>query len=249
AFIVLDYGKSLLNSLVLSIGVTLLQLFVCALAGYSFARLKFKGQKLLFGLVLATIVIAPTTIELPLKNSLINFLGTGKNLIGKPFVLYMFAFLGLGVKAGIFIYLFRQFFKNVPKELEESAYIDGCNPIQTFFRVMLPNAKGAIILTVILTFVWTWNDTYYISNFVTTANFDFNTLTTKIMGVRNSIVYALQTANVWQLFDSNVNENPLFTSMILNTAAILTMIPLIIIYFLVQKALFTEGVERSGIVG
>jgi len=142
-----------------------------------------------------------------------------------------------------------QFFRGIPKELDESATIDGCNSFLILLKILIPLSKPALFSVAIFQFVWTWNDTYYISNFVTTANFDFNTLTTKIMGVRNSIVYALQTANVWQLFDSNVNENPLFTSMILNTAAILTMIPLIIIYFLVQKALFTEGVERSGIVG
>lgn len=248
AWIVLDYWTSLKNTVVLSVGVTLIQIFVTALAGYAFARLEFKGKNILFGFVIVIIVVAPTTIEIPLKQTMRNFLGLGINLSGSPAALYILTALGLGIRSGIFIYLFRQFFRGVPVELEEAAYIDGASPIQVFLKIMLPNARGAILLTAILTFVWQWNDNYYTLNFVST-NIDFQTLTTKIMGVKGNIQGAIFQAGVYSLFDQDVTKNPLFTSMILNTTAILSMIPLILFYMIVQKALFKEGVERSGLVG
>ncbi len=247
--IVLDYWNALKNSIMLSGIVTILQLLCTALAGYAFARLKFKGQNILFGLVLATIIVAPSTIELPLKMTLMNFLGTGHSLLGTPLILYIFAATGMGIKSGIFIYLFRQFFRGIPEELEEAAHVDGANPIQVFFKVMLPNARGAMVLVGILTFVWQWNDAYFTANFVSKINSDFATLTTKMMSIRNAIQGAIQQAGVWQLFDQDVTQNPLFTSMVLNTSAMLAMIPLLVFYLLVQKILFTEGIERSGLVG
>lgn len=247
AFIVLDFWESFLNSLMMSTIITFFQLITATLVGYALARLKFPGNKVVFGLVLATIIIAPTTYELPLKLNLGNFLGMNIDLIGRPFILYLFAFTGMGIKAGIFIYLFRQFFRGVPMEIEEAAMIDGANPFQVFTRVMLPNAMGGILLTTVLTFVWQWNDTYFTPTYVATGT--FQTLTTKIMGISGNIQAAIQQAGVWELFDQDVTKNPLFTAMILNTAAMLTMIPLLIFYLLVQKKFFTEGIERSGLVG
>lgn len=249
ASIVLDYWKALWNSIVLSSIVTLLQILCTALVGYAFARLKFKGQGVLFGIVIASIIVAPSTIELPLKMSLMNFLGTGKSLLGSPTIMYIFAATGMGIKSGIFIWLFRQFFRGIPEELEEAAFLDGANPFQVFTKIMLPNARGAMFLTGVLTFVWQWNDSYFTANFVTKINTDFSTLTTKMMSIRNSIQGAIQQAGIWQLFDQDVTQNPLFTSMILNTAAMLSMLPLLIIYLMIQKVLFTEGIERSGLVG
>jgi len=249
ALIVLDYWKVLATTLILSLTVTILQLIVTSLVGYALARLKFPGSKLVFIIVIFTIIIAPTTIELPLKINFRDFLGTGTNLLGSTNILYLFAATGMGIKAGIFIYLFRQFFKGIPIELEEAALIDGANPLQVFIKVMLPNAMGAIILTSILTFVWQWNDSYYTFTYVSSIKDSFDTLTTKMMGISQNINEAIQNAGVLGLFGQDVSKNPLFTSMILNTAAILTMIPLLIIYLLVQKRLFTEGVERSGLVG
>lgn len=245
---VLNYWKALWTTLQVSFIVTLLQLIVTSLVGYSLARLKFPGYKLVFILVVFSIVVAPTTLELPLKINFRDFLFMG-NILGTAKVLYLFAATGMGIKAGIFIYLFRQFFRGIPFELEEAALIDGANPFQVFTRVMLPNAMGGIILTTILTFVWQWNDSYYTFQYVSSIKDTFDTLTTKMMGVNQNIHQAIQDAGVLGLFGQDVSKNPLFTSMVLNTSAILVMVPLIVIYLLVQKRLFTEGVERSGLVG
>jgi len=243
AMIALRYFDALKNSLILSIGVTLLQLFSTSLAGYAFARLKFKGSGLLFGLALFTIVVPQTVISLPLLRNL-----TELKLVGKPITLFLMAGLGMGVKSGIFIYLFRQFYRGIPVELEEAASIDGANPFTVFWRIMLPNAKGAIITVALLAFVWQWNDYYFTTLFVSRSNLDYVTLTTQQVSVLYGLQQALTDAGVWGLMGQDVTKNPLFTSMILNTSGILVMLPLLVLYFFVQK-MFVQGIERSGIVG
>src|SRR5690554_5569044 len=123
SLLVLDYWKVLGTTLSLSLIITVLQLAVTSLVGYSLARLKFPGHKLVFIIVIFTIVVAPTTLELPLKIGFRNFFGM--NLLGSTSILYLFAATGMVIKAGIFIYLFRHFFRGIPVELEEAALIDG----------------------------------------------------------------------------------------------------------------------------
>lgn len=243
AMIALNYFKALKNTFLISAGVTVLQLIATSLAGYSFARIKFKGSNVLFGLALFTIVVPQTVIALPLLRNL-----TEMNMIGKPITLFLMAGLGMGIKSGIFIYLFRQFYRGIPYELEEAANIDGANPLVVFYKIMLPNAKGAIITVALLSFVWQWNDYYFTTLFVTRSNLDFMTLTTQQVSVLYGLQQALTDAGVWALMGQEITKNPLFTSMILNTSGILVMLPLLVFYFFVQK-LFVQGIERSGLVG
>ena len=243
SLIALHYWKALQNSLVLALGVTLLQLVSTSLAGYAFARLPFKGSKVLFALALFTIIVPQTVISLPILRSV-----TEMGLIGKPATLFLMAGLGMGIKSGIFIYLFRQFYRGIPTELEEAAYVDGANVFQVFYRIMLPNARGAIITVALLAFVWQWNDYYFTTLFITRSNMEFMTLTTQQVSVLFGLQQALSDAGIWGLMGQEITKNPLFSSMILNTSGILVMIPLLVMYFFVQK-LFVTGIERSGIVG
>lgn len=243
AMIALKYLSSLKNTLILSVGVTIFQLISTSLAGYAFARLKFPGSNLLFGAALFTIIVPQTVISLPLLRSLTEY-----GFVGKPITLFLMAGFGMGIKSGIFIYLFRQFYRGLPKELEEAAYIDGANPLQVFYKIMLPNARGAIITVTLLSFVWQWNDFYFTTLFVTRSNLDFSTLTTQQVSVLFGLQQSLTDAGVWGLMGQDITKNPLFSSMILNTSGILVMLPLLVMYFFVQK-LFVQGIERSGIVG
>lgn len=243
AIIALDYWKALGYTAGICIVVTILQLFSTSLAGYAFARLKFKGSGLLFGLALFTIIVPQTMISLPMY---IDF--SNRGLIGQPMVLFLMAALGAGIKSGMFIYLFRQFFKGIPVELEEAAYVDGASAFGVFFRVMLPNVRSGIITVALLAFVWQWNDYYFTNLFVVGRNADIITLTTQQQSIIHGLQQAISQAGIWQLMDKDITSNPLFTSMILNTAGILVMIPVLIMYFFMQK-LFVEGIERSGIVG
>jgi multiple sugar transport system permease protein len=237
----LNYWSALKNTFFLSFVSALLQVFTCSMVGYAFARVKFKGINLIFIGVILTVIVPPSTISLPNFNNL-AVLG----LLDKPASMFLLTFLGMGLKSGIFIFLFRQFFKGVPYELEEAAQVDGANAFRVFYQVMLPSARGAIVIVALFAFVWQWNDSYYASLFITSN--DFPILTFKLSSLVYSLQGVLQNLGIWSLIGTDIKNNPNFVSMILNTAAIMIMLPLLIMYLFVQK-LFVEGVERTGIVG
>jgi multiple sugar transport system permease protein len=239
---VLQYGEAMLNTLRLSAISMILQLASTALAGYAFSRLSFKGSNVLFFLVILSIVIPPQALALA---QYIYFTNLG--LIGNEGSIYLMSGLGMGIRSGIFIYIFRQFFKGLPKELEESAIIDGAGVFRTFWNVMLPNARGALVTVGLFAFVWQWNDAYYVKIFnVSTA--DFPLLTMQLLNAAENMYSALFYTGGLDLIGQNVWENPLFLALISNVAALLMMLPLLVMYLFVQKQ-FVESIERTGIVG
>ncbi len=239
---VLDYWRALLNTFRLSVISMFLQIVSTALAGYAFSRLRFKGSNILFLGVIITIIIPPQALSLP------QYLYFREiNLIGKEYSIYLMSGLGMGIRSGIFIYIFRQFFRGLPKELEESAQIDGCGVFRTFLSVMLPNARGALVTVGLFAFVWQWNDAYYVQLFEV-SNADFPLLTMQLINAAENIYAALFYTGGLDLIGQNVWENPLFLSLISNVSALLMMLPLLIMYLFVQKQ-FVESIERTGIVG
>ena len=242
AAVVLDYKNALLNTLKLSLISMFLQILSTSLAGYAFARLKFKGSNILFIFVILTIIIPPQALSL---QQYLYFKELG--LIGNELSIYLMSGLGMGIRSGIFIYIFRQFFRGLPKELEESAQIDGAGVFRTFWNVMLPNARGALITVGLFAFVWAWNDAYYVKIFeVSTA--DFPLLTMRLINAAEGMYAALFYTGGLDLIGQDVWENPLFLALISNVAALLMMLPLLIMYLFVQKQ-FVESIERTGIVG
>ncbi len=236
----LDYWNALKNTVVLSTVTTIAQLISCSLAGYAFARLRSRFTNILFIFVILTIVVPSSTLSLP---QFIYFQKIG--LLGKAYSIVLMSLFGQGIKSGIFIYIFRQFFRGIPMELDEAAQVDGAGPLQIFLKIMLPSARGAIVTVGLFAFVWQWNDGYYSSLFLRDTT---KVLTTAMYSIQHGVHGHLQSLGLWELIGGDVTKNPLFLSMILNTAAILIMAPLLIMYFFVQK-LFVEGVERTGIVG
>lgn len=242
SMIVLDYWKALFNTAKLSTISMALQLFATALAGYAFSRLRFKGANILFFGVLLTIVIPPQAL------SLTQYLYFRQiKLIGKESSIYLMNVLGMGIRSGIFIFIFRQFFAGLPKELEESAQVDGAGVLRTFFSVMLPNARGAIVTVALFSFVWAWNDSYYVSLFeVSTANFPL--LTMRLINAAENVYAAMFYSGSLNLVGQDIWSNPMFLALISNVSALLMMLPLLIGYLFVQKG-FVESIERTGIVG
>lgn len=242
AAMVLDYRNALINTFKLSIVSMLLQLASTALAGYAFSRLRFKGSDLLFTMVILTIVIPPQALSLA---QYLYF--RDLQLIGKEGSIYLMSGLGMGIRSGIFIYIFRSFFRGLPRELEESAMIDGASVFRTFWNVMLPNARGAMVTVGLFSFVWQWNDAYYVKIFeVSTA--DFPLLTMRLINAAEGMYAALFYTGGLRLIGQDVWANPLFLALISNVAALLMMLPLLIMYLFVQKQ-FVESIERTGIVG
>lgn len=242
SMVVLDYWNALLNTLQLSFISMLLQLFSTALAGYAFARLRFRGSNLLFIFVIVTIVTPPQALSLA---QFLYFRTTG--LIGKQVSIYLMSGLGMGIRSGIFIYIFRQFFRGLPNELAESAQLDGASVFRTFWNIMLPNARGAIVTVGLFAFVWQWNDAYYVSLFDVSTE-EFPLLTMQLINAAEGMYEALFYTGGLNLIGQNVWENPLFLALISNVSALLMMLPLLLMYLFVQKQ-FVESIERTGIVG
>lgn len=135
------------NSLLVATITTLGQVIFSALAGYAFARLKFKGSDFLFLVILITMMIPPQVNIIPLF-----FLMREMHLINTYQALIIPGFFG-----GFGVFMFRQFYLNLPKELEESAKMDGCNIFQTFIRIAGPLALPTIATLSIFTFISSWN--------------------------------------------------------------------------------------------
>ncbi len=237
----IDYFKALRNTLIMSLGVMVITLFTTSLAGYAFARLRFKGMTILFVFVVFTIVVPPQTIAMPMF-MIFNYFG----LTSTFWPLFILAFTGMGIKAGIFIFIFNQVFRNLPKELEEAALIDGCGIFRTFYNVMLPNAKSAIVTVMLFSFVWQWNDVFYSQLLISTQYLDL--LSLNIAEIAPRLTYILYQLGIDQTVAEGMSRNPLVVGTIANTAALLMLLPLLIGYIFVQR-LFVESVERVGIVG
>lgn len=239
---VLDYPSALKNTAILALISMVLQIFATSLAGYSFSRLKTRFSNILFVLVILTIVIPPQALSL---SQYLYF--RDLKLIGSPMSIVIMNLLGMGIRSGIFIFIFRQFFAGLPKELEESAQIDGAGVFRTFFSVMLPNARGAMVTVGLFSFVWAWNDAYYVKIFeVSTAKFPL--LTMRLINAAENMYAQLSYSGGLNLVGQDVWENPLFLALISNVSALLMMLPLLIMYLFVQR-LFVESIERTGIVG
>lgn len=246
AMSIMNYGETLWNTFLLAAVTTILTTASCALAGYAFARLQFKGSKVLFFGVILTILVPPTTILIPMYMNLRDFglggiipLFTGDtvNLLDSYWPFILTSITANSLKAGLYIFIFNQFFRGIPKALEEAAYIDGAGVAKTFFKIMLPNAKSAIITVMLFSFVWQWNDSFYTTTYLTSAN----VMSTSLSSLPHNLAIYLESGGA-------SSSDPFYLSMVQDTGILLAMLPLIIMYLFVQRQ-FVESVERTGIVG
>lgn len=143
------------NSLFIAIVVVVLHLVFASLAGYAFARLHFPGRNLLFYVVLGTMMIPDQLRLVPIYQLLVKM-----GLISDRPSNYLAIFLVKAISAAD-IFLIRQFFLSIPRDLDDAAKIDGAGPLQTFTRIMLPNAMPVLATVAILTFQGTWNDLFW----------------------------------------------------------------------------------------
>lgn len=236
----MDFGETIKNTLILNIGCSLVQVLSCAVTGYGFARFKFKGKGFLFGVVIMMILVPTQIISLPLYNQF-RYFGISEsisiNLIDTMATMYLPALTANGIRSGLMILIFRQFFKGLPRELEDAAYIDGCGPLKTFIRVMVPNAASAFLTVFLFSVVWYWNDYYVSSTF-------FNNNKTVALMLQN-----LDSQLRMALFSSSTVEISSREQIVWKEAGcLLSITPILILYTILQKH-FTEGIERSGLVG
>lgn len=238
---IMDFGPTVFNTVRLNMVASLLQVVTCSITGYGFARFNFRGKKILFLIVIAMILVPPQIITIPLYIQYADFdffgLYNGEiiSLIDTVWPMYLPAMFANGLRAGLFILIFRQFFRGLPKELEDAAYLDGCGPLKTYVKVIVPNALSSFLTVFLFSIVWYWNDFYVSSSFYTRNN-------TVALMLKN-----LDAALVSNLFN---NHTPGIRALIvwLESGCILAIAPILIMYIFLQRY-FIEGVERSGLVG
>ena len=241
------YFTAVFNTLLLAGSCAIIQTFICSLVAYGFAKFKFKGNGVLFAIVVFTMIVPHATLEFSMYLhfryfdvagifSLLGNLGAIEdpyiNLLNTYWPLWILSLTALGFKNGLYIFMLRQFFKGVPDELEESAYIDGSGVFRTYMQIILP-LSGAMLITVFMfSFAWQWMDNFYVDMF-------FASNGPKLM---DSIIKIPKSLN------TNYAGQVLYESAIQNTAGLMIIIPLLIMYIFGQKYI-VQGIERSGITG
>ena len=148
-FAVMPFWRMFFNSVLYAGCVSIGQVFFCSLAGYAFARLRFRGRDTLFVLYLGTLMVPLTVTVIP-QFILMRVAG----LTDTPWAMIVPGLFG----SAFGTYLMRQFFRTLPDELEEAAILDGCSPWQIYWRILLPHAKPAVMVLAVLTWVNVWND-------------------------------------------------------------------------------------------
>ena len=250
----MNFWDSFGHTVILCIGCALLQVASSAYIGYGFARFRFRLRGPLFMLVLLTIVVPTSLIYIPMmmQYRFFDFFGVSQliawvkggdvndytvNLLGQYTTFFLPSALGVGVRSGLFIYIFRQFFRNVPRELEEAAKIDGCGPWRTFLSIMLPNASNSAITVFLFSIVWHWNETMM-------SNAFFPTQKTLALQVDNMSIEDAVSMGYYEA----VGRNWASAQGMRYGALILFLVPVLLLYIVAQRY-FIEGVESSGIKG
>lgn len=248
--LVMDIGNVMKNTVIIELLPAVISAMVCMMIGYGLARFNFRGKRFVVACVILTIIVPQQTIASSLYSSFryFDFLGILKflhrfipavdtiNLIGTPWVTILPAMLGVGLKSGIFIFIYMQFFTGLPKELQEAAAIDGCGEFRTFLKIIVPTAKNINIAVLLLAVVWNWNDYYTPSMFIRTKD----TIATAMASFQ---------ANLENLHNMGVGVANIQTAQTqIQAACLITILPLVVLYIFLQKR-FSEGIENSGLTG
>lgn len=241
-----NYWTCLKNTVLIALLISVLQVAACTLVGYGFARYKFPLKKFWFACVMLSIVIPPQTISssLYLHFRFFDVFGIVKAITGEainlqnsilPYV--MMCLTCMGLKSGLYIFMIRQFFRGIPMELEEAAYVDGCSKFKTFLRIMLPDAKPILTSCFLFAYVWQWTDSYYAKLFLGRIKLLPKALTS-ISG---------QLGDYWERVNGFGSlPSSAYEQAIIATGLLMTIIPLLIIYLVAQKG-FVESLSASGI--
>jgi multiple sugar transport system permease protein len=229
AYAALNYLSYLKNTAILSLLGVAGQMISCSIVGYGFARFRFPGREALFGLAMFTMIVPPQTIIIPL---FIQF----KQLdwINTYWPMIVPGFFAHGLRGALFIFIFRQFFRNLPHELEDAARVDGCGSIAIFVRIVLPIVVPALLVSGILSLVWHWNDFFEPSIYlVDNAKF---TLPMMLPLLGQSI----------NTMSGGATAVPDMATVM--AACVLVLLPVLLVYLELQRY-FMKSIERTGIVG
>lgn len=228
----LDVLKSGGLTLLISLVSAIIQVIVSTMVGYGLARFDFKGKKIAFAMVIIILLVPSQVYSIPqyLNFRYFGIGGVTVNLIDSIIPIYLLSLGCMSVKQCLYIYLMREFFKDLPRDLENAAYIDGASIGRTFISVVLPNAKGMMITVFLFAFCWQWTDTEFSSLY-------FSSKTTLAM---RSIVGS------YMVVKGQVSSTDPFGTAIARAAAtIIMIIPVVLLSAFCQKFL-VRSISRSG---
>lgn len=224
------YPSALWNTVRISVISSVLSVAACAITGYGFARFEFRGKKAMFAVVLLQILVPPQLISVPLGEMFGEFdvfglfkafTGEPLMLLGNEFAMYIPAIFGNGIRAGLLILLFRQFFRTLPRDLEDAAYLEGCAPFKAFVCLILPSSAGTLLTGFLFSLIWYWNE-FYVSSLLLPHG---QTLALKTI----ELAAAGHDRSVWA-----------------EAGCVMAVLPVVIVYILGHKR-FVEGLEHAGL--
>ncbi len=247
-----NYATSFVNTVVFELIAAAIQIISCSVVAYGLARFEFKEKKILTFFMFLLILVPSQMMMIPIVTtySQLDFLGilglvfdyTGidlrANVLNSVWTFYLPALFGVGIRAGIIIYIYVQFFKGLPKELEEAAWIDGAGPIKTYVRIALPSS-GVVIMTVtVFSVIWHWNDYYLSSMYLYAESWPLAVKLNRI--TESDTMRAIMGVD----FGPAAPE----TIAVVMAACIMFIIPVLIMYMILQKQ-FVKSIDRVGITG
>ena len=245
---VMDYGKAFLSTVRVELVSALIEVLTCAIVAYGFARFRFPGKRLMTAALFLTILIPAPMIIIPLMMnfshldlfgilSLVKTLGGPDlrlDLLGTSWTFWLPSLFANGLRAGIMIYIYIQFFKGLPGELEEAAWMDGAGPIRTFFSIAVPSSSVVILTVTVFSIIWHWNDSFLATMYMDT---DYPLSVTM-----SKLVELLTYKNVYLSPD-----RPEGLAYIM-AACLMFILPPLVFYLIVQHW-FVESIDRVGITG
>ena len=241
---VMGFSEHLLDTLMVTMVPALCQTFSCALAGYAFARFRFKGRNLFMALVLLTFIVPFPVLMVPTYTMYSDY-----GILRTIWTMILPAVTGQGLRAAIFILIYRATYEQIPFSLDEAARVDGASETRVFLTIGVPLGIPAMITSFLFSFVWYWNETYSTSLFMGNAALgsakSISTLVMELAKFEDSYLAYLQKAGGWAAQSGGANiQNEAVTM----AGTMLVIAPLLLVYFCLQRY-FTEAIDRSGITG
>jgi multiple sugar transport system permease protein len=214
-FELLPFGHQFLNTVLMTAGRAIGQVLLSSMAAYAFARLRFPGRSLLFGVFLSVLMVPPQLFVIPQYEIMLSlgWLNTLRALI----VPGLFSAFG--------VFLLRQFFLGLPRELEEAARLDGAGPLRIYWSIMLPLARPGLVALSVLVLLWSWNDLFW--PLVVNTDPEQMTLSAGLASLRGQF----QT------------DYP-----VLMAGSLLASLPVIAVFVFLQRQ-FIQGIAHTGIKG
>ncbi len=241
AILTLDYWNSLWKNLILAVVPTVCQVFICSMVGYGFARYKFPLKNFWMAVLILAFLLPTQVTSLP------NYLTFSRMKLAdgtvKPFLIT--ALLGQGIKSVLCILIFYNFHRQTPQSLVEAAEIDGAGHFKAYWRIAVPLCTAAIVVVTLFSFVWYWNETTLVREYLGVGHTRAKGLTTLMIELQK---FEDSYNTAFDSRTSSVTSTNKINDAIRMAGTMLSIAPLLIFYFILQKQ-FVESVDRAGITG